>query len=196
MSNKFKGKFFLIVGPSGVGKSVIISLLRENYPDFIFPVTATTRAPRPTEKNGVHYHFLSKSEFERRIEAGDFIEYAHVHGDNYYGVLKESVIPYLERGSNLIREVDIQGVHNLNRDFAGEHLVSIFLLPPSRAVLEKRIRSRAPISDVELEERFRSLEKEVAGAKYCTYQVQFEDEETIQECYQKVEQVILQEIKK
>lgn len=195
MSNKYKGKLFLIVGPSGVGKSVIIALLRENYPDFIFPVTATTRAPRPTEKDGVHYHFLSKEEFERKIVAGEFLEYAHVHGDNYYGVLKKSVLPYLERGSNLLREVDIQGVRTLHRDFDGDHLISIFLLPPSRAVLEKRIRQRAPISDAELEERFRSLEKEVLGAQDCTYQVKFEDDETIQECYQKVEKVILQEIK-
>jgi len=194
MSTKYTGKLFLIVGPSGVGKSVIVNLLRENYPDFIFPVTATTRAPRPTEKNGVHYYFLTSAEFERRLKAGEFIEYAKIHGRDYYGILRESVVLPLEQGKILIRDVDIQGARTLHRDFDGKHLISIFLLPPSRKVLERRIRSRAPISDEELAERLHSLELEVAGAKYCTHQIQFGDEETIQECYQKVEKVILQEI--
>lgn len=189
MSNTFKGKLFLIVGPSGVGKSVVIDLLKKNHPEFVFPITATTRIPRPTEKDCVHYYFLDKTEFEKKIENGDFLEYAIVHGDNYYGVLKESVLPALEEGRTVVREVDIQGAKTIHQKFDGDHLVSVFLLPPPREVLIERIRSRAPISDEELEERLESLEQEVSHADSCSYQLKFDG--TIEENYQKLEGLIL-----
>lgn len=194
MSKDLKGKLFLIVGPSGVGKSTLIGLLKENHPDFIAPITATTRAPRPTERDGVHYHFLSKEEFLRRVGVGDFLEYARVHGDEYYGVLRDSVEGPLREGRVLVREVDIQGARTIHEKFGGRHLVSIFLLPPSRGVLTERIRKRAPISDEELGKRFESLDREVAQAGVCDFQIQFGDEETIEECFQKLEGVILESL--
>lgn len=192
MSNiELKGKLFLIAGPSGVGKSVLINLLKERHPEFVFPLTATTRTPRLGEVDGVNYYFLTREDFERRLGAGEFLEHAFVHGENYYGVLRDKIVPFLEEGKTVIREVDIQGVRTLHQVFGGGHLTSIFLLPPPREVLIKRIRERAPIAEEDLEKRMESLEREMQGREACEYQMEFSPNGTIEENYAKLEALIL-----
>ena len=104
-----KGKLFLIVGPSGSGKSSVFMTLKDAHPEYTYPLSATTRRKRKGEKDGDIYHFYTKKAFEKSIEKGDFLEYAVVHQDNYYGLLKKPVMESLKKGETVIREVDIQG---------------------------------------------------------------------------------------
>ena len=99
-----QGKLFLLVGPSGSGKSSVLSELKKRYPDYVFPLSATTRAIREGEKEGEVYHFLSKEEFKKGIDSGRFLEWAIVHQDNYYGLIKAPIMEALEEGKTIIRE--------------------------------------------------------------------------------------------
>ncbi|MFA6521596.1 MAG: guanylate kinase, partial [Candidatus Gracilibacteria bacterium] len=98
-----KGKFFLILGPSGSGKGTVMNFLKKEFSQAVFPVSATTRTPRPREKNGEVYNFLTKEDFERKIAAGEFLEWAIVHHDNYYGTLKKPIMDALDAGKMVIR---------------------------------------------------------------------------------------------
>ena len=109
------GIALILSGPSGSGKSSISKEIMKRHPDVAFSISCTTRAPRGTEQDGVDYHFLSREDFRKKIEAGDFIEYAEVHG-NYYGTLKSEVLDRVTRGIDVILDIDVQGaakVHEL-----------------------------------------------------------------------------------
>jgi len=175
MSNTFSGLFLLIVGPSGVGKGTTISLLKKRHPTWYFPISATTRRARPHERDGETYHFLSMDAFDEKIRRGEFLEWAWVHGKHKYGVLRSEVFPPLKQGKLVVREVDIQGFLEIQKHIPKKNLLSFFLLPPPWKVLEKRIRSRAPISESELQKRKESMEKEVQKAKACDVHIQTED---------------------
>ena len=175
MSNTFSGFFLLLVGPSGVGKGTTIDILKKRHSDWIFPVSATTRAPRPGEYDGATYHFFSREAFQQKIDRGDFVEWACVHGDHFYGTLKSEIFPALEAGKIVLREVDFQGFLSIRKTVPSENLLSFFLLPPPREVLIRRIRERAPISDAELESRLQSMEKELLAAPECDIRIQTTD---------------------
>lgn len=177
MSSIFSGLLLLIVGPSGVGKGTAISLLKERHKNWIFPVSATTRPPRPNEKDGETYHFLTMEDFNKKIEDGAFLEWAWVHGKQKYGMLKSEVFEPLRNGKIVLREVDIQGFFELKKQISSKNLLSFFLLPPPWEVLEKRIQDRAPISAEELAKRKESMKKEMKGAEECDYQIQTFDEQ-------------------
>ncbi len=188
------GKLVLLIGPSGVGKSVILRRLRATHPDFVFPRSATTRARRPDEGDEL-YRFLTEEEFDALIRDEAFIETAVVHGSARYGTLKEEILPFIEAGKTVVREVDVQGFDAIRHDplFTGEHpvyrLQSIFIVPENTEQLILRITRRAPISQEELQHRIASMEKELAFAKDCTHRIVNVDgklEETIAE----VERVI------
>jgi len=169
-----KGIFFLMVGPSGVGKGTILERIKEEWKDderFLFPVTATTRLPREGEVHGKNYFFMSKEEFKKGIENDEFLEYAVVHGENYYGLPKKQVFDALENGVNVIRELDIQGLWNLQKILPAENLYSIFLTPPSMAELEKRIRDRSPLPEDEIARRMESAKNEIINSKDCNITV-------------------------
>ncbi len=177
------GKLFLILGPSGVGKGTIIRLLKERYGnDFVFVLSATTRSPRPGEKEGESYYYLSEDDFKEKIQNFDFLEWAVVHEDFYYGTLKKPIYDALNAGKNVIKELDIHGFERLQKVLPSDEYVSIFLLPPSVDILRKRIKERAPISDDELEKRLQSSIREIEKSAECHYLVQTEDtkiEETL-----------------
>lgn len=158
------GQLILILGPSGSGKGTILKALRERHPEFVFPVSCTTRDPRPGEVEGEVYHFVDKDEFKRRIEAGEFLEWAVVHGDNYYGTLKESILAPLREGKTVIREVDVQGVRSIRELIDDEHLTSIFITVPDWETLRDRILKRSELPEEELEARHKSylIEREWA----------------------------------
>lgn len=187
-------KLFLILGPSGVGKGTIINLLREKYPgSFVFPPSATTRLPRPGEKDGETYHFLKRKEFEQKIAEDAFLEWAIVHEENYYGTLKKPIFDALKSGKNVIRELDIQGFESIEDVLERDEFVSIFLLPPSLDVLEERIRARSPLSDTEVAERMRSAERELEKSKACHYRVEAKDGD-IEGTFGEVEAIVLKEL--
>jgi guanylate kinase len=170
------GKLVLIIGPSGVGKSVILQKLRERHPEFVFPRSATTRARRQGEGADL-YRFLSDEEFDDLLSKDCLLEWAQVHGGARYGTLKEEILPAIEAGKTVIREVDVQGFESIRTSslFSGQQppyrLISIFILPEHRGQLIARITTRAPISDEELQARIESMDKELAFAPLCTTQI-------------------------
>lgn len=152
------GKFILVVGPSGSGKSALLSHLAHEMSDVVFPVSCTTRALRPGEVEGEKYLFVSKDEFERRREAGEFLEWAP-YGGNYYGTLKAPILQALQEGKTVVREVEVQGARQIQQ-LMQEGLGIIFIDAGSWENLERRIQARAPMSEVELLARRKRYEDE------------------------------------
>jgi len=161
------GHLYLILGPSGSGKGTVLKALRANHPDFVFPISCTTRDPRPGEKDGEVYYFVSKDEFKRRIEAGDFLEWANVHGENFYGTLKDEILKPLREGKTVIREVDVQGLKSIRDLVPEQNLCSIFLTVDGWETLRRRILHRSELPEEELERRRQSFMKEMEWAKEC-----------------------------
>ena len=134
-------------------------MLLEADSEVTMSVSATTRARRPAEKDGVDYHFVDDREFDRMVDAGEFVEWAHVFGHRY-GTPKAPVKQALRRGRDILFDIDWQGARQLEPDF-GEHLVTIFLLPPSMAELEKRLRARNQDSEAVIADRMRRAADEI-----------------------------------
>ena len=135
-----RGHLYVIAAPSGAGKTSLMRALLERRPAVTFSVSCTTRAPRPHEQDGRDYHFIDRAEFERLIKAGEFIEHADVFG-NLYGTRKSIVDAALAEGRDLILEIDWQGARQVRKRLP--EAVQIFILPPSWAELEARLRKRA-----------------------------------------------------
>ena len=153
-----KGLLVVVSGPAGSGKGTVNQILLEQ-PDFVFSVSATTRAPRPGEVDGVNYHFISVEEFERRIAADELLEYTKYCG-NYYGTLKRETEAVLESGKNLILEIEVEGAMNVRR-LCPESAVLIMLLPPSYAVQEQRLRGRGTESEDVIQKRLERAKEEI-----------------------------------
>ncbi|HEY8995724.1 MAG TPA: guanylate kinase [Lacunisphaera sp.] len=156
----------ILAGPAGVGKSTLCDRVVREVPGFERVITATTRPPRPNEVNGRDYHFLSAEEFDRRLTAGDFLEWAWVHQRHRYGTLKSAVLDQLPRTS-LVMNIDVQGVRNIRAAALTEprlrgRVVTMFVAPDSMEVLRERILGRGEMSPAELERRLHSADLEMA----------------------------------
>lgn len=147
-----RGKLFVIAAPSGAGKTSLVRALIQRQPRLRFSISYTTRKQRPTERLGHDYFFVDKSAFQRMIDAGEFLEHAQVF-DNFYGTSRSQVEGLLAAGDNVLLEIDWQGARQIRR--AMPECQSIFILPPSRAELERRLRSRATDSDEVIARRLR-----------------------------------------
>ena len=147
-----RGKLFVIAAPSGAGKTSLVRALMERRPALRFSISYTTRQQRPTERDGHDYFFVDKPQFERMVAAGEFLEHARVF-DNYYGTSRAQVVQLLEQGQDVLLEIDWQGAQQIRR--ALPECRSIFVLPPSRAALEQRLRNRATDSDEVIARRLR-----------------------------------------
>ncbi|MCY4475554.1 MAG: guanylate kinase [Chloroflexi bacterium] len=158
----------VISGPSGVGKDVIIEGMAGRGLNYHFTVTATTRDPRPGEREGINHHFLDIEEFQRRIETDELLEWARVFG-NYYGVPKQQVRDAIAAGDHVIIRVDVQGALRI-KEIAPEALM-IFVHPPDMAVLQRRIERRGLNSQSEIETRLAAAEDEIATSPIFDYQV-------------------------
>jgi guanylate kinase len=195
-ADNLKGKLVLIVGPSGVGKGTVINRLKKRHPEFVYPISATTRDPRPGEEDGGVYHFVDRDEFEEMIKNNELLEYAQVHNREYYGTVKQPIMRALKEGKVVIREVDMQGCESIIDALPAENLVSIFLTVPDRQDLIDRIKKRGKLPQEEIERRMKSAEKEFAkGGEICDYQVPSLTNK-IKECVDEVEKIILAEAKK
>lgn len=194
MIEKLTGKLFLIVGPSGSGKGTVIKMLQNKFKGFVYPISYTTREPREREKDGESYHFITKDKFKQMIAEDDFLEYAVVHSDNYYGTAKKEIVDALSGGAVVIREVDIQGFHAIQKMIHKENLVSIFMKVPNLSDLKGRIEMRGAIEPEELQRRLDSAARELAQAGDCDYQVHNEWGK-MKACVSDVEGIILEEIK-
>jgi len=151
----------VVTGPSGVGKGTLIRTLRERFPGLELSVSATTRAPRPGEEDGVDYHFLSASEFERRLAAGEFLEHAEYAG-NRYGTLYSEIGRARERGAKaLVLEIEVQGARQV-RD-ALPAAVQVFIAPPSEEALRTRLVGRGADQPEQIERRLEVATGELAA---------------------------------
>ena len=161
-----KGKTFIISGPSGVGKSTVLSALFQGRDDLYFSVSATTRAPRPGEKHVGDYHFIEPETFRQWIVDGEFLEYAEYVG-NFYGTPKKYVDAAMEEGKDVILDIEIQGatqVHNLRPD-----VVRIFIAPPSWKELERRLTARGTDSPEKVQKRLLRAKVELQTADHYDY---------------------------
>lgn len=140
-----RGLMLVLSSPSGAGKTTLSRLLLESDPDIVLSVSSTTRPMRPTEKDGVDYHFVAPEAFERAVKAGEFLEYAIVF-ENRYGTPKKPVMDTLAQGRDVLFDIDWQGTQQL-KEKVRDDVVSIFVLPPSHGELERRLRSRAQDPD-------------------------------------------------
>lgn len=184
-----KGLFIAISGPSGVGKGTIMDLLRKRLKNAVFVISHTTREKRPDEQDGVQYHFVTKEEFERGIAEGKFLEYAQVHQKDYYGILKEPVEKALNSGEVVFREVDVQGAESIRKAIPKDQLLTIFIKPPTMAMLRAHIEKRSKLPEEEIERRMASAAKEMESAHLFDYQI-VNPEGQIETCYMEVESII------
>ncbi|MEO7072680.1 MAG: guanylate kinase [Rhodanobacter sp.] len=155
------GTLFVVAAPSGAGKSSLVAALLEREPQIALSVSHTTRKARAREIHGKHYYFVARDAFERDIASGMFLEHAEVHG-NLYGTSCAAVQALLAQGRDVLLEIDWQGAEQIRR--RQESCVSIFILPPSRAELERRLRGRASDSEEVIKQRLHNSRGEIAHA--------------------------------
>lgn len=163
----------IVSAPSGGGKTTLCQALLDSNPATVRAITCTTRAPRPDEKDGVDYYFLDAADFLRRVQAGNFLEHATVHG-NSYGTLKSEVLNKLRSGKDVLLNIDVQGAASIRakaEDDADirEALVTIFLAPPTLATLEERLNSRKSDSAANIQKRLSIARHEIAHWKNFDY---------------------------
>lgn len=152
-----RGLLIVVSGPAGSGKGTVLgSLLRDEQ--YRYSISATTRAPRPGEVDGVNYHFLTREEFEERLRAGAMLEYTEYCG-NYYGTPKKEAEAVLDSGCNLLLEIEVEGARNVKKAYPDAVLV--MLLPPSFAVQEARLRGRGTETEEKIRERLARTREEV-----------------------------------
>jgi guanylate kinase len=154
------GILFIISAPSGSGKSTLVSQLRSLVEGLDFSISYTTRAPRGSEEDGREYHFVTREEFERMIAAGDFLEWAQVFGNHYYGTAVSALDHAKKAGKDLLLDIDVQGAAQVMKKMP--EAVSIFILPPSPQVLEMRLRTRSEAEHVTSED---VIQKRLAEAR-------------------------------
>jgi guanylate kinase len=157
-----RGILFVVSAPSGAGKSTLLNSLRQT-PDFVYSVSCTTRAPRPGEIAGEDYHFLSQEQFQERLDAGQFLEHARVHGQ-YYGTLRAGVIQQLDEGVDVLIDIDVQGAAAIRSDPTPEirgSLADIFIMPPSLDELRHRLNRRGTETTEQIEVRLKNAAMEM-----------------------------------
>jgi guanylate kinase len=162
-----KGKLILVIGPTGSGKGTLLSHVRNTIPGLVFPVSCTTRAPRPGETSGQTYYFISPEEFSERQARGEFLETAS-YGGNQYGTLKSEILPFIAEGKTVVREIEVQGARQIQKTLSPDDLRIIYIDAGSWDELERRIRARAPIGQPELEARRKRYEDETSFRKEAT----------------------------
>ena len=159
MSSSSKPLVFIISAPSGSGKSTLTNELLKLVPNLEFSISYTTRAPRGSEQQGKQYHFVLPAEFNRMIEAGEFLEYANVHG-NCYGTARQFLRDAGRKGNDLLLDIDVQGAAQIKRNLTDA--ISIFVLPPNREKLEWRLRNRGEDPEPVIERRLIAATREIA----------------------------------
>jgi guanylate kinase len=188
----------VVSAPSGAGKSTLCDRLIQEFPQFIYSVSCTTREARGEEKDGQHYYFLSKKEFKERIKNGEFLEYAKVHG-NFYGTLEDTVLYAMEEGNHVLLDIDVQGASQLRESLTRldpRHPVrrgftDIFISPPSLEILEERLRGRGTDAEETIAKRMKNSAAEMDCAKHYSTQLVNDDLET---AYQQLKAVVLSSI--
>ena len=164
------GKLIIFSAPSGSGKTTIVRELLKHYPQFEFSISATSRAPRGVEQNGVDYYFLTQEEFAAKVASDSFVEWEEVYAGTCYGTLKSEMERIWSKGNVIIFDVDVMGGITLTRIF-GEKACSIFIMPPSVEELQKRLEGRCTDTAEVIAKRVAKAEFEISKAPHFDYQV-------------------------
>jgi len=189
MFQKKNGLMIILSSPSGAGKTTLVNLLsKEN--NFFVSISHTTRKPRPNEKHGVDYFFVEQEEFERLIKNEEFLEYAKVF-KNFYGTTRTPVIHNLEKGHNVVFDIDWQGADQIKNKKLNYRLITFYLLPPSKEVLHKRLTNRDMKDKLIVEERMKEFERDVLHWINYDYVIINDD---LDKCYSKIKNLIISEI--
>jgi len=170
-----RGSLFVIAAPSGAGKTSLVNALLRKDERLALSISHTTRAPRPGEKNGQHYHFVSEAEFQRMADNGDFMEHARVF-DHFYGTNRHSVAQQLDAGRDVILEIDWQGARQVRAVFPD--CCSIFIIPPSLEALRNRLTRRGQDSETVIQRRMRDAQAEISHWAEFEYLVVNDDFDT------------------
>ena len=167
-----RGILFVVSAPSGAGKTTLCNALRQTK-DFIYSVSCTTRAPRPGEIDGEDYFFLTREEFERRVAAGDFLEYANVHG-HFYGTLSATVLSHINNGVDVLLDIDIQGAATIRACGDArirEAIADVFIMPPSMDELRHRLIKRGTETAAQIETRLQNAAAETQNWRLYRYTI-------------------------
>lgn len=156
-------KLLIFTAPSGAGKTTITRHLLEKFDFLAFSVSATTRDPRPHEEDGVHYYFLSKKDFKKKIKNDGFVEYEEVYEDQFYGTLKDEVKRLWKEGKHILFDIDVQGAKKIKKVYKEEAL-AVFINPPSKEVLIERLKNRKTEDEKSLKKRIKKATKELKYA--------------------------------
>ncbi|WP_227767001.1 guanylate kinase [Zhaonella formicivorans] len=181
------GLLIVLSGPSGAGKGTLCQALRAQMPELKYSVSATTRQPRAGEVEGINYYYITKEKFDEMLAQGEFLEWARVY-DNYYGTPKKQVMESLERGEDIILEIDIQGAMQIKKQYPKG--VFIFIVPPSIRELEKRITGRGTDSEEVIKKRLSCVQQELTYVSEYDYVV-VNDE--VQTAVEKLKAIIIAE---
>ena len=184
MNHDSKNIMVILSSPSGAGKTTITKKIQQKYQSFKISVSHTTRKPRPNEVDGVDYYFVSHEKFKKFISEGKFYEYAKIF-DNYYGTLKESV-DELIKTNDIIFDIDWQGTKQLSK-FKNLNIIKIYLLPPNKDELKKRLTKRNQDSPEELERRFKAYDKDIQHWPDYDYII---INDNLENCYKQIENII------
>ena len=171
----------VLVGPAGVGKGSLVKQILAKHEDFMLSVSATTRAPREGEKDGIQYHFVSRERFEEMIAGNQLLEHATVHGEHLYGTPRAELERASSLGRHLILEIDLQGARQIRKH--EPEAIQIFVHPPSWEELERRLRDRATETESEIQTRLATARSEIAAAGEFEHQV---TNDNLSECAEEI----------
>ena len=180
-----KSMMLILSSPSGAGKTTISKKIQQKHKNFKISVSHTTRKARTNEVNGVDYHFVSKDEFKKMIDSGDFYEYAKIF-DNYYGTSKKSIQELMKNNFDILFDIDWQGTKQLTK-FRSLNLIKIFLITGSKEELKKRLLKRDQNTKEEVEKRFNSFDEDVKHWKDYDYIV---INQNLESCFKQIEQIL------
>ncbi len=182
-----QGRLYIISSVAGGGKSTLIRKLLAEFPEILFSVSCTSRDKRPMEQNGLDYYFITKEEFQKKIQEDYFLEWALVH-DNYYGTPKDFILNGLNQNKKIILDIDVQGAENVKKKIPSA--ISIFILPPSQEVWLERLKNRGTESREALEKRIKN------GLKELNYKDKFDFRiinDTLERAYTELKEIIWKE---
>ena len=190
MTTKDESIMIILSSPSGAGKTTIAKKIQQKYLNFKISVSHTTRKPRPNEVHGIDYFFVSKNEFQKKIENNEFYEYAKIF-DNYYGTSKKMVLDLIKNKKNVLFDIDWQGTKQLSK-FKELNLIKIFILPPSKKELEKRLTQRNQDRKESVNKRLKSYANDIVHWEDYDYIITNED---LENCFRQIEKIIETSIK-